>query len=81
VDLIEYEMFLGEPGDEDTPARRAEIDRDDACRSGGRHVAIPTSAAGGAIDRIPLERPRRVTGEYCDGPDSFALANPPVIVS
>ena len=27
VDLMEFEMILREPGDEDTPARRAEIDR------------------------------------------------------
>jgi hypothetical protein len=45
VDLIKFEMLLGEPGDEDTPARRAEIDRDDACRPRGRHDAVLTPAA------------------------------------
>jgi hypothetical protein len=36
VDLNKFEMLLGEPGDEDAPVRSAEIDRDDACRPGGR---------------------------------------------
>jgi hypothetical protein len=37
VDLNKFEMLLGEPGDEDAPVRSAEIDRDDACRPGGRY--------------------------------------------